>query len=237
MRPIRQIEGPLRPLAAISVYSVAMAYLESSVVIYLRRIAFGNPAQVFPLRYAEPGLGGIELIREVATIIMLLAVGYLAGKNLLQKGAYFIYSFAIWDLFYYLFLAMLVGWPTSLFDFDVLFLIPVVWISPVLCPILISLLLVSASLVVIFIADRSAHLRVGSFNLIAFVFGALVDFYSFTEQIFRILLTQGSKGLIGFTPVSFDWLLFTLGFLLMSYSAERIIKSSRRKMKSELIAK
>ena len=222
--------------AAVLIYSIAMGYLESAVVIYLRETAFGNRVQVFPLAFLEPRLGQIEFIREAATIVMLLAIGYLAGRNIFQKCMFFVFSFAVWDIFYYLFLMIFTGWPGSLGDFDVLFLIPVIWISPVAAPVLISLLLTLMSTILIFMSEDVAFsfwLSPISFGI--FVVGAATDFYSFTEQSFRILLTRGIKGLEGFTPVTFDWLMFWLGFLLMSAAAIMIVIECRRRLKTGIM--
>ena len=219
-------------LLAVLIYSIAMGYLESAVVIYLRETAFGNSVQVFPLAFLEPDLGRIEFIREAATIVMLLAIGYLSGKNIFQKSMFFIFSFAVWDIFYYLFLLIFTGWPSSLTDFDVLFLIPVVWLSPVCAPILISLLLTTTSMILILMSEKSdVSFQLSLSGLAVFSFGAAIDFYSFTEQSFRILISRGIKGLAGFMPTSFDWTSFWLGFLLMCLAAAKIIIDCRRTMK------
>ncbi len=201
-----------------------MGYVESAVVIYLRNMASGNPGQIFPLKFMEPNLGFLEIGREAATIVMLLAVGYLAGRNRLQKWMFFIYSFAIWDMFYYIILKITIGWPSSLLDFDVLFLIPVIWIGPVITPILISLLLVIGSLAIISVSERSSDVQIGTLNLWLFVLGCVTVFYSFTWQTFHILITVGPKGIQHFTPRSFDWLSFMIGYLIMCLSTAKTIR-------------
>ena len=225
----------MKRIAAVSIYAIAMGYLEAAVVVYLREVAFRNPAQVFPLRYLEPQFGLLEIGREVGTIVMLLSIGYLAGKSRFQRWMFFIYSFALWDVFYYVFLRILTGWPNSFFSFDVLFLIPVIWISPVLSPILISLLLGSSSTVMIILTEKYENIRIKFINLGIFALGALAAFYSFTEQIFHILFTVGPKGIENFTPKSFDWLSFSIGYLLMCVSVVKTIKDSYHKMKSEQV--
>jgi len=219
--------------AAVLIYAIAMGYLESAVVIYLRETAFGNTVQFFPLAFMEPRLGQIEFIREAATIVMLLTIGFLAGKNIFQRCMFFVFSFAVWDIFYYLFLLIFTGWPSSLSDFDVLFLIPVIWISPVAAPVLISVLLATTSTILIFMSEATAFkCRLSSIGIRIFIIGAAIDFYSFTEQSFRILFTRGIKGLEGFTPVSFDWLLFWIGFLLMSAATAMIIMECHQGLKT-----
>src|SRR4030043_48057 len=122
----------------LTVFSIAMAYLESAVVVYLRAIMYPEGFD-FPLAPMQPGIAVTEIFREAATIIMLLGAGYLGGRYLTQRFAWFIYCFAIWDIFYYVFLKMLDHWPASLMTWDILFLIPTTWTGPVLTPLIVSL--------------------------------------------------------------------------------------------------
>ena len=130
-----------------------MAHLEGVVVVYLRK-ALGildsesnkESIEKFPKRYLT-----IEMTREAATIIMLVIVAYLTGDTLIQKGVYFLWTFAFWDLFYYLSLYILIKWPPKLSTIDVLFLIPKPWIAPVWFPIGVS----SLTILIIFILALS----------------------------------------------------------------------------------
>jgi hypothetical protein len=127
-------------LSLLAVFGIAMAHLEGVVVVYLRK-ALGlldsesNKESVdkFPKRYLY-----IEMTREAATIIMLLAIAYLVGTTWLERGIFFLWTFAFWDLFYYFSLYILIKWPPTLKTIDVLFLIPVPWIAPVWFPIGVS---------------------------------------------------------------------------------------------------
>ena len=117
----------------LTVYAVAMGFVEAAVVIYLRQLYY--PAGFcFPL--SSPVLQSlqIEYIREIATIVMLGSVAVLAGGDRTEKAAFFLFSFGLWDLFYYLWLKLLLDWPSSFFTWDILFLIPIVWVAPVLAP-------------------------------------------------------------------------------------------------------
>ena len=127
-------------LLLLAIFGIAMAHLEGVVVVYLRK-ALGmldsesnkESVEKFPKRYLN-----IEMTREAATIIMLVVIAYLIGGSWIEKGVFFLWTFAFWDLFYYLSLYILIKWPPTLTTIDVLFLIPKPWIAPVWLPVSIS---------------------------------------------------------------------------------------------------
>jgi hypothetical protein len=123
-------------------FAVAMAWVEAATVFYLRvMVDRVDPYQPNPLPMdgiVEP----VELAREAATLVMLAAVGALAGRNVRTRLGYAAIAFGVWDVFYYVFLKLISGWPTSLFDWDVLFLLPLPWWGPVLAPVCIALLMI-----------------------------------------------------------------------------------------------
>jgi hypothetical protein len=127
-------------LSLLAVFGIAMAHLEGVVVVYLRR-ALGmldSESNKESVGKIEPRYLKIEMTREAATIIMLVVIAYLAGNNWIEKGVFFLWTFAFWDLFYYLSLYILIKWPPTLKTIDVLFLIPKPWIAPVWFPIGVS---------------------------------------------------------------------------------------------------
>lgn len=132
----------LEKLILLAVFGIAMAHLEGVVVVYLRK-ALGmldtesnrESVEKFLERYLN-----IEMTREAATIIMLVVIAYLAGQSRTERGVLFLWTFAFWDLFYYLSLYILIKWPPTFTTIDVLFLIPKPWIAPVWFPIGVSLL-------------------------------------------------------------------------------------------------
>jgi hypothetical protein len=124
------------------IYAAAMAWVESAVVFYLRSMIDRiEPYQPDPLPIIG-GFASVELPRELATLLMLFAVGFLAGRTWRARIGYAVIAFGVWDVFYYVFLKIICGWPHSLLDWDVLFLLPLPWWGPVLAPVLISLLLI-----------------------------------------------------------------------------------------------
>jgi len=149
----------------VTIFAIAFGFAEAAVVVYLRHllgatqptvskdevllllpgIAFLQPQTAIGI-LKETDLLNIERIREAATIIMLAVIGGLAGRNFLQKAAYFFLAFGIWDIFYYVFLKLTINWPVSLQDLDIFFLLPVPWVGPVFVPLVISIILIITSL-------------------------------------------------------------------------------------------
>jgi hypothetical protein len=127
-------------LLLLAIFGIAMAHLEGVVVVYLRKVlgildSESNKESIekFPESYLK-----IEMSREAATIIMLFVIAYLVGASWIERGVFFLWTFAFWDLFYYLSLYILIKWPPRFTTIDVLFLIPKPWIAPVWFPISVS---------------------------------------------------------------------------------------------------
>ena len=138
-------------------FGIAFGFVEASVVVYLRaavgllpgyggtlsdvtRFSADIYQQAQILSELPKSLLAVEFFREAATMIMLLSMALLAVKSLRERWAIFLWTFATWDIFYYIGLWAIVRWPSSLLTPDVLFLIPVPWFSQVWFPILISAL-------------------------------------------------------------------------------------------------
>ncbi len=155
-------------LFLIIVFAIAFAFVEAAAVVYLRHllgaaqpgiskkevlflvpgIAFLQPEAAVKI-IKNASILNVERIREGATLAMLVAAGWLAGKKSREIFAYFLLAFGIWDIFYYVFLRLTIGWPTRLGDLDIFFLLPTPWAGPVFVPILISLFFVAGSLLYI----------------------------------------------------------------------------------------
>ncbi|RME94911.1 MAG: hypothetical protein D6766_04700 [Verrucomicrobia bacterium] len=129
---------------AVTLYALAMAWVEAAVVCYLRTI-IGEFDPARPAPTPLPGnLIGAEMIREVATLIMLGTVAWLAGEGRRSRVGAFLLAFGVWDIGYYVFLVPLTGWPHGLADWDILFLLPLPWWGPVWAPVSIALLMILA---------------------------------------------------------------------------------------------
>lgn len=153
-------------LLALGIFAVAFGWLEAIIVIYLRKLIglegsldmMDSAAQAAILQkfaamrsvgeggFLSPAYLRVEQIREAATIVMLAAAGWLAGANIKQRAAYFLYAFGIWDIVYYAALWLLVRWPPSPKTLDVLFLIPFEWVAQVWIPMAISCIFIIGSI-------------------------------------------------------------------------------------------
>jgi hypothetical protein len=186
-------------------YAIAMAYVESAVVVYLRALHYPQ-GFAFPLAPLPPDMIAIEIGREAATLVMLLGVAMLAGKERWERFIAFCVSFGVWDLFYYVWLWLLLRWPPSLLTWDVLFLIPVPWTGPVLAPVVVSILLVVGGLLLWTKGARGERVRFPIPLGILALAGALLVLGSFVLD-FRVVLSQGQ-------PPTFRWGLFGTGVSL-----------------------
>ncbi len=130
-----------RTIAWVAIFGAAFAFVESAVVVYLRALYYPE-GFVIPLKAFAPQHLPIEVARETATIVMLCSVAMMAGQKAWERFGYFTVAFGVWDIFYYIWLRVLLGWPASVLDWDVLFLIPIPWIGPVVAPLLVAIVMV-----------------------------------------------------------------------------------------------
>jgi hypothetical protein len=196
-------------------FGIAFGYVEAAVVVYLRTIhepvrervhPGSSPAEVFPLltfdelRSAAPEqarLVRVEVVREAATLLMLAGVALVAAERQMWLSAFAV-GFGVWDIFYYVFLRLLIGWPATLFTWDVLFLIPAPWAAPVIAPVIVSLSLIAAGMVAL-----TRAVRLGRWHWAGIGCGAVVILLSF--------LWDSPNVLAGGFPHPFFWGLFTAG--------------------------
>jgi hypothetical protein len=201
--------------AIVVLFAVAMAWVEAAVVFYLRMMIDRiEPYQPYPF----PVIGGIariELTREAATLVMLLAVGILAGRTWRSRLGYAAVAFGVWDIFYYIFLKKMCGWPHSLLDWDILFLLPLPWWGPVLAPVLIALLMIAWGT----LASQFEKVRHSRWvNLMAWTMNAIgiaLALYVFMADTLRVA-GQGLEVIRDLLPSRFNWPLFCLALVLMS---------------------
>lgn len=215
-------------LLVVSLFAIAMAFIESAVVVYLREIYYPNGFD-FPLVQIDLYVGLTEILREVATIVLLICIGYMAGSNLVSRFAYFIFSFAIWDIYYYVFLKLILGWPENLLTWDILFLIPVTWVGPVITPIILSFSMIMLGVIILYYQNKNEKAIIKSYSWLILIGGSLLiifvfclDYsnyvlaeYSFSE-LFSMQYSDDFKFYIqSYIPSHFNWFLFILGEIII----------------------
>lgn len=220
----------------LGIFGVAFAFIESVVVFYLRELFYPEGFE-FPLTAAVGQLVfNTEIVREVATLVVLATVAILAGKNLLERFSYFIYSFAIWDIFYYVWLKVILDWPSSLMTWDLLFLIPVIWVGPVIAPILVSLTMIFVAFSVIYFIGAYKLKRILRTEWLLFLLGTLLVIITFMWDFVRFVLsgdiplklfsllesTEFDQIIAQYVPVYFNWPLFIFGEVIIFYGLWRV---------------
>ncbi len=201
--------------AAVVLFAAAMAWMEAAAVVYLRLvIGRVDPYQADPLPL--PGfLGRTELVREAATMIMLAAVGWLAGRGWRRKLGYYLISFGVWDIFYYVFLAVIGGWPRSFLDWDVLFLLPLPWWGPVIAPASIAVLMIAGGTLATQFNGIGRPIWPRSWAWIANGVGNGLALCAFLSDAIKAL-PGGAAAVRAVLPVSFRWPLFAVGLALIA---------------------
>jgi hypothetical protein len=190
-----------------------MAFMESAVVVYLQRALTITPDELFPLRSADVvgSLGAIEVGREAATLVMLVTIGCLAGRRWVDRSAWTAVAFGIWDIGYYAWLWVFIGWPHSPGTWDVLFLIPIPWIGPVWAPVAVSSALIGFGLAAAYRTGAGRSPRIGPAVVLAAALGGAVVVLSF--------LANGPAVLDGGLPGWYPWPVFWLGMAVASLAA------------------
>lgn len=175
--------GLLSTAVAVVAFGAAFGYLEAAVVVYLRAALGLVPGAVMA---HEPGTFGtfeaVEIARELATLVMIAAVGWLAGRSHLERLAWAAVAFGTWDIVYYVGLRLTTGWPATLDTWDVLFLVPTTWIGPVWAPLVVSAALVAAGLAAARRLRAGMPVTVGAVRAAGALAGGLLVVLSFVLQ-------------------------------------------------------
>lgn len=211
--------GGRRRLAWLGAYALAMALVEAAIVVHLRHLYYPDaPRALFPLRLLTAPDLVLELARELATVVMIWAVAVLAERGALRVFAAFVFVFGLWDLGYYLWLEIFLGWPVGWNEWDVLFLIPWPWFGPWIAPALIALLFVAWGGALL-LSDRAGP--VGWRAPIVFTVGAAVSLVAFLAPG-AALLEGGQQAFAGFRPAGFWWGTWLVGWALMAFGLGRM---------------
>ena len=223
----------------VALFAVAFGYVESAVVVYLRVVYDPIRASLHPeqpagsllplitveqLREVDPAHIrnlAIELGREAATMLMLVMVASLATRRRGEWMAMFMIGFGVWDIAYYVGLKAMIGFPASLSTWDILFLLPVPWLGPVLAPVIVSLSMIGAGLVILAQTGRGRPLQAKWFHWVGIVGGGLIVILSFCKDYARTST--------GEMPEGFNWLIFASGELvgLLAFAHAMVSRESQ----------
>jgi hypothetical protein len=215
----------VRKLAWIAVFGVAFAYVESSIVVYLRALYYPE-GFAFPLKLISHEHLVVELARELATIVVLGTAAIIAGIKGWQRFGYFLVVFGVWDIFYYVWLKVILNWPLTIVDWDILFLIPLPWIGPVLAPLLIAALMTSFGAIIVIRIGNGDYFQPNVLSWFAAIIATVILLYSFVLDIPATLL--------GKMPAPYHYEFLVVGLFL--YLAGFFVASKRPPVDSKTTA-
>jgi len=232
-------------LLLLLLFAIAMGYLESAVVVYIRALYYPQ-GFLFPLKLISRQIMFTEMGRELATIIMLLTVAILTGKNSITRFAFFLFAFAIWDIFYYVFLYLILGWPQTFLTWDLLFFIPTVWTGPVIAPLINCIIMIAISLIIIIHQYQPNTGKIlpnppfctGWLVWSLLILGSVLIFIAYIQEYTQYILHQYTltqllspnhppqmlSYVLAFVPQHFPWFLFLLGIKIHLWALGLMLK-------------
>lgn len=220
MKPL--LKSLVKRMIFVSLFGVAMAYMEAAVVVYLRRINTILEMVEFSVPLS-PNIAWVEIGREFCTLLMILTVAWIAGTKLQSKIGYFIMIFGIWDIFYYLWLKILMNWPATLLDNDLLFLLPLPWWGPVIAPMLLALLMSLFGLGMVIGEVQGQRIKIHWPEGVAMVAGVLLCLYTFMAD--GLAGSSSSPlSLENHLPGPFQWTSYLSGLCLLIFAVWRIVR-------------
>ena len=194
-----------RQLFWLMVWGVAFAYIEASVVVYLREIYYPD-GFAFPVVIAETHMALTEVVRELATLLIMWATVNLTYQMLQSKMAAFMVIFGVWDIFYYIFLKIILNWPEALTSWDILFLIPIPWVGPIWAPIVVSIGLIYAGSTILIQNEEGHFLDFDRKFILLESVAAVIIIVSFLIPGYAVITES--------IPSNFPYYLFWTGFIM-----------------------
>lgn len=206
------------------IFGIAMGFFESAVVVYLRQLYYPEGFS-FPLKIMALEELSIEYLRELSTLVMLFSIAIVAGRNFYERFSYFLLCFGIWDIFYYVWLKILLDWPQSFFTWDILFLIPIVWAGPVLAPVICAFTMIVIAASILYFQQNGFRIKIKLHEWIILFLGGFIIFITFIGEYSKIVIQGGFLSRIAtlatdpyfqqiiseHIPTSFNWHLFIIG--------------------------
>src|SRR5262249_25468315 len=212
-----------RRLFALACFGIVFGYVEAAAVVYIRAaidpihhrlFPDRDPSDLFPLISAEQWshespathMVFLEVSREVSTVLLTVVVALAVSQNVRQWFASFMLAFGVWDVFYYLWLRLLLGWPRTFGDWDLVLAFPLPWVGPVWAPLVVSGVMIATACVFFWCESSARPLRPQAIHWIAVLTGMLVTMASFWWDA-RSILANG-------VPEWFNWPLLLTGIMI-----------------------
>lgn len=194
-----------KKIFVVFLFGIAFAYIEAAVVAYLRTIYYPGGFH-FPLVMHYDRNLTIEFFREFATLAILVSSSWLLSRKFWEGFGYFLIIFGVWDIFYYVWLKVIINWPASVSDPDILFLIPVPWIGPVLSAVLISLAMIVIGIDILKLFEKGCDVKPQLLHWAAVIVGSALILYSFMNDFGAAFHQQ--------YPEPYEWYLLAAGLIL-----------------------
>ena len=186
-------------------WGVLFGYMEAAVVVYLREIYYPD-GFTFPLVLIDQNIMLTELLREGVTLFIMWTTVSLTYQRIQSRVAAFFLIFGVWDIFYYVFLKLLLNWPDTLVSWDILFLIPLPWVGPVWAPVLISVGFIISSIFILTLNHMNRYVAFDNKFILLELFAASMIIFSFVMTGHTVIEQNA--------PIHFPLYLFLFGFLL-----------------------
>lgn len=220
----------MRRLVPVALFASAFAYAEAAVVVYLRRLVGVVEPWRDPSVY-DATIAAVEVGREAATLLMLAGLGWACGRNAQTRIGFALVAFGLWDILYYAWLKVLIGWPASILTPDILFLIPLPWWGPVVTPVLVAILLATAGAAAIVLDDHDIAVRIGAWDGLMMAAGVVLILFAFMGDAIAILPAT-AEALSQVRPAGFRWGPYSAGLLLLGIGIARPLAAAGRAQSS-----
>jgi hypothetical protein len=206
-------------------FGIVFGYLEAATVVYIRLVYEPIHQRLFPEREADDlfplfsfeqwaregpaclQTPALEVGRELGTVAAVALVALAVGQSYRQWAASFFLALGVWVWSYYGWLKVMVGWPHSLSDWDLIFAAPLPWVGPVGAALTVGATMVVTSGCFVWKEVAGQPLKAGRWGWLALGGGSLTLTGAFWWDYRNVLASQ--------YPQPFNWILLVAGLSLV----------------------